>query len=163
MRARFDLRIEMERQGGRLVMRRIPIAVDTTPLRIRGRVGDSLYRSARAAGAPPAAIQSYLRVVGKQISVGSDIRAGDEFDIIIDYRRAETGESETGKLLYAGSDPWRKIETLDARMECRRPGAMVRGVGRRRAARRHGAADQRARDLDLRHAAPPDPRVSADA
>lgn len=102
MRARFDLRIEMEREGDRLVMRRIPIAVDNTPLRIRGRVGDSLYRSARAAGAPPAAIQSYLRVIGRQISVGSDIRASDEFDIIVDYRRAETGESETGKLLYAG-------------------------------------------------------------
>lgn len=102
MRARFDLRIEMERIDGRLVMRRIPIAVDATPLRIRGRVGDSLYRSARAAGAPAEAIQSYLRVIGKQISVGSDIRASDEYDIVVDYRRAETGEAETGKLLYAG-------------------------------------------------------------
>jgi len=102
MRARFDLRIEMERVDGRLVMRRIPIAVDATPLRIRGRVGDSLYRSARAAGAPPEAIQAYLRVIGKQISVASDVRAGDEYDIIVDYRRAETGESEVGKLLYAG-------------------------------------------------------------
>ena len=102
MRARFDLRIEMERVGGQLVMRRIPIAVDSTPLRIRGRVGDSLYRSARAAGAPPEAIQSYLRVIGRQLSVGSDIRATDEYDIIVDYRRAETGESETGRLLYAG-------------------------------------------------------------
>ncbi|QCB56368.1 M23 family metallopeptidase [Sphingopyxis sp. PAMC25046] len=102
MRARFDLRIEMERVGGQLVMRRIPIAVDATPLRIRGRVGDSLYRSARAAGAPPEAIQSYLRVIGRQISVSRDIRSSDEFDIIVDYRRAETGESETGKLLYAG-------------------------------------------------------------
>ena len=102
MRARFDLRIEMERIDGRLVMRRIPIAVDATPLRIRGRVGDSLYRSARAAGASPESIQAYLRVIGRQISVGSDIRASDEFDIIVDHRRAETGESETGKLLYAG-------------------------------------------------------------
>ncbi|HMO76612.1 MAG TPA: M23 family metallopeptidase [Sphingopyxis sp.] len=102
MRARFDLRIEMEREGDRLVMRRIPIAVDNTPLRIRGRVGDSLYRSARAAGAPAEAVQAYLRVIGKQISVGSDIRASDEYDIIVDYRRAETGETEVGKLLYAG-------------------------------------------------------------
>ncbi len=102
MRARFDLRIEMERIGGQLVLRRIPIAVDATPLRIRGRVGDSLYRSARAAGAPPQAIQSYLRVIGQQVSIGSGIRAGDEYDIIVEHRRAETGESETGKLLYAG-------------------------------------------------------------
>lgn len=102
MRARFDLRIEMERIGGQLVLRSIPIAVDSTPLRIRGRVGDGLYRSARAAGAPPQAIQSYLRVIGQQISVGSAIRASDEFDIVVEHRRAETGESETGKLLYAG-------------------------------------------------------------
>ena len=102
MRARFDLRIEMERIDGRLVMRRIPIAVDSTPLRIRGRVGDSLYRSARAAGASPESIQAYLRIIGRQISVGSDIRASDEYDIIVEHRRAETGESETGKLLYAG-------------------------------------------------------------
>src|SRR3546814_15468733 len=40
--------------------------------------------------------------IGRQISVSRDIRSGDEFDIIVDYRRAETGESETGKLLYAG-------------------------------------------------------------
>ena len=53
------------------------------------------------AGAPPDAIQSYLRVIAKQMSV-SAIRPTDEYDIIVDYRRAETGESETGKLLYAG-------------------------------------------------------------
>ena len=102
MRARFDLRIEMARINGRMEMRRIPIAVDDTPLRVRGRVGDSLYRSARAAGASPEAIQAYLRVIGRQISVGSDIASSDEFDIIVDHRRAATGESETGKLLYAG-------------------------------------------------------------
>jgi murein DD-endopeptidase MepM/ murein hydrolase activator NlpD len=102
MRARFDMRIEMERVGGELILRAIPIAVDSTPLRIRGRVGDSLYRSARAAGAPAEAIQSYLRVIGSQMSVGRDLKPSDEFDIIIDYRRAATGESEAGKLLYAG-------------------------------------------------------------
>src|SRR3546814_14385885 len=32
----------------------------------------------------------------------SSIRATDEYDIILDYHRAETGETETGKLLYAG-------------------------------------------------------------
>lgn len=102
MRARFDLRVEMERIDGRLVLRRVPIAVDDMPLRIRGRVGDSLYRSARAAGAPPSAIQAYLRVINQQIAVGSEVRADDEYDIIVEHRRAETGESETGKLLYAG-------------------------------------------------------------
>lgn len=134
MRARFDLRIEMERIDGRLVMRRIPIAVDNTPLRIRGRVGDSLYRSARAAGAPPEAIQSYLRIIGRQISVGRDIRATDEFDIVIDYRRAETGESETGKLLYAGLIRGGKprLSMLEWRKDGRSQWFEASGVGEQR-------------------------------
>ncbi len=101
-RAALDLRLEITREAGALRMDRIRIAVDNTPLRIRGRVGDSLYRSARAAGAPPSAIQSYLRVIAGQLSISRDIRADDQFDIILAHRRAETGESETGSLLYAG-------------------------------------------------------------
>lgn len=134
MRARFDLRIEMERIDGRLVMRSIPIAVDNTPLRIRGRVGDSLYRSARAAGAPPEAIQAYLRVIGKQISVGSDIRSSDEFDIVVDYRRAETGESETGKLLYAGlvRNGNAKLSMLEWKKDGRSQWFEASGVGEQR-------------------------------
>jgi len=34
----------------------------------------------------------------------SSIRASDEFDIIVDYKRAETGEIKVGKLMYAGID-----------------------------------------------------------
>ena len=48
------------------------------------------------------AVQSYLRVLDTQLSVGRDVRAGDEFDIIVAHRRAETGEVEVGELLYAG-------------------------------------------------------------
>jgi murein DD-endopeptidase MepM/ murein hydrolase activator NlpD len=101
-RAALDLRLEVTRENGALQLERIPIAVDDTPLRIRGRVGDSLYQSARNAGAPMSAIQTYLRVVATQLSVGRDISAGDEFDIIVAHRRAETGEVEIGELLYAG-------------------------------------------------------------
>ena len=102
-RARFDLKIAIERVDGRLALTRIPIAVDDTPLRIQGRVGSSLYRAARAAGAPGKAIESYIRAIAGQISIGS-IGADDEFDIIIEHRRAATGETETGQLLYAGLD-----------------------------------------------------------
>ena len=59
MRARFDLRIEMEREGDRLVMRRIPTR-STTPRCGFGPRRRQPLSSARA-GAPPAAIQSYLR------------------------------------------------------------------------------------------------------
>ncbi len=100
-RARLDLAIDVTRENGALVAHRMPIAVDNTPLRIRGVVTDSLYRAARAAGATPGTVQTYLRVIGKQISLGK-IRAGDRFDIIVAHRRAATGETETGALLYGG-------------------------------------------------------------
>jgi murein DD-endopeptidase MepM/ murein hydrolase activator NlpD len=101
-RARFDLKLEVARVDGALRLNQIPIEVDDTPLRIRGRVGSSLYRSARAAGAPPAAIQEYLRAIGTRMSVNRDIAADATFDLIVEHRRAETGEIEIGRLIYAG-------------------------------------------------------------
>lgn len=100
-RARLDLGIEISRAGGVLQVKRSAIRVDSTPLRIQGVVGDSIYRSARAAGAPPKAIQAFLRVIAQQVDLGS-IGTGDRYDIVTGYRRAETGEVEVGELLYAG-------------------------------------------------------------
>lgn len=102
-RARFDLKLRIERIDGALTLTRVPIAVDNTPLRIQGRVGSSLYRAARAAGAPAKAVESYIRAIASQIGISS-IGADDRFDIIIEHRRAATGETETGQLLYAGLD-----------------------------------------------------------
>jgi len=101
-RARFDLRLEIVRANGQLLLVQTPIAIDATPLRIQGRVGDSLYRSARAAGVPARAVESYIRALSGQISVPSGLGSDDRFDIIIEHRRAATGETETGQLLYAG-------------------------------------------------------------
>lgn len=102
-RARLDLAIEINRVDGVLNVTRIPISVDSTPLRIRGRVGPSLFLSARAAGMPAKAIQAYLKVIDDRVSVGN-IGSDDMFDIVVGYRRAETGEAEVGDLLYAGLD-----------------------------------------------------------
>jgi murein DD-endopeptidase MepM/ murein hydrolase activator NlpD len=101
-RARFDLQLAVERRGGRLALDPRPIKVDATPLRVRGVVGPSLYRSARAAGAPASSVQQYLRALGAEVDLDSAIAAGDEFDIVVEYKRAATGEVEAGKLLYAG-------------------------------------------------------------
>ena len=94
-RARLDLDMTFERLGGVLSVQRVPIRVDNTPLRIQGVVGDSIYRSARAAGAPPKAVQAFLRVIAKQVDLGS-IAAGDRYDIVTEYRQAETGDVEVG-------------------------------------------------------------------
>lgn len=103
-RARFDLELEVDRldSGGPLNLTRRIIRVDETPLRIRGTVGDSLYRSARAAGAPASAVQAYLKALGGQIDLQGDIRATDTFDLIVSHRRAATGERQAGQLLFAG-------------------------------------------------------------
>ena len=104
-RARFDLELGIERsEAGNLALVRRPIEVDDTPLRIRGTVGESLYRSARAAGAPASAVQAYLKALGDQIDIDRNVRSTDTFDIIVSHRRAATGERQAGKLLYAGVD-----------------------------------------------------------
>ncbi|WP_234002355.1 M23 family metallopeptidase [Erythrobacter sp. AP23] len=103
-RARFDLELEIGRfaEGSDLSLTKNVIRVDETPLRIRGTVGDSLYRSARAAGAPASAVQSYLKTLGQYVNLDRDVRAGDTFDFILAHRRAATGERQAGQLLYAG-------------------------------------------------------------
>ncbi|WP_030538769.1 M23 family metallopeptidase [Sphingobium sp. DC-2] len=132
-RARLDLALEVNRVGGVLQVKRTPIHVDNTPLRIQGVIGDSIYQSARAAGAPPKAIQSFLRVIAQQIDLGS-VRAGDRYDIITEYHRAETGEAEVGDLLFAGlrRASGRGIDMLKWTSEGRSQWFEASGVGERR-------------------------------
>jgi murein DD-endopeptidase MepM/ murein hydrolase activator NlpD len=101
-RARFDLNLDVARGGGALALSRQPIPVDATPLRIRGLVGSSLYRSARAAGAPVKAVQQYLAAIDAHVSLDGDVSSRDQFDFVVAYKRSANGESETGELLYAG-------------------------------------------------------------
>ena len=118
-RARFDLELEVGRQGadpdtgigGDLALVRNIIRVDDTPLRVRGKVGSSLYRSMRASGVPASAVQDYLRALDDQIDLDREVRATDEFDIIIAYRRAATGERQAGQLLFAGLEREGKPKT----------------------------------------------------
>ncbi len=103
-RARFDLNMLVSRVGGALVVTPQPIAIDHTPLRIRGLVGQSLYRSARAAGAPAKVVEAYIRALASRISIGSDVAPTNVFDIAIAQQRAATGEVQLGEILYAGLD-----------------------------------------------------------
>ncbi|UUL82967.1 M23 family metallopeptidase [Sphingomonas qomolangmaensis] len=102
-RARFDLALELLRTGDGLALRRIPIAIDNTPLRIRGRVGASLYRSARAAGAPARAVEAFIKSISAKLPM-TRIAADDEFDLIVERASAATGEVQLGNLVYAGID-----------------------------------------------------------
>lgn len=132
-RASLDMAIDISRENGALSVRRTRIAVDDTPLRIRGVVTDSLYQAARAAGALPATIQNYLRVIGQQVPLSS-IAPGTKFDIIIAHRRAETGETETGDLLYGGLQlaSGKKIDMLRWSHEGKHQWFEASGVGQKR-------------------------------
>lgn len=102
-RAAFDMRLGVERENGALVLREMPIPVDDTPLRVQGRVGGSLYRALRAAGAPVGAVEAYIKALATRVAMGA-IGADARFDLIVAQRRAATGEVETGDLLMAGLD-----------------------------------------------------------
>lgn len=101
-RARSDLELAVKRIDGALRVVPRPIAVDSTPLRIRGTIGGSLYRSARASGAPIEAIQQYLQVLDQHLSLDTGVEAGDTFDMVVAFKRSATGETQVGELLYAG-------------------------------------------------------------
>ncbi len=103
LRAGLDLDLVIAAgDDGRLAAHSRRIAVDTTPVRIRGRVGDGLYWSLRAAGVTAPAAADYLKALATQIDVGGDLAPDDRFDLVIAHRRAATGEAQAGPLLYAG-------------------------------------------------------------
>jgi murein DD-endopeptidase MepM/ murein hydrolase activator NlpD len=72
-----------------------PAPAVTGPIRIRGRIGDGLYWSLRAAGASPQVAAAYLAALATEIDVGGDVGSGDSFDLVL---------SGGGQLLYAGLD-----------------------------------------------------------
>jgi murein DD-endopeptidase MepM/ murein hydrolase activator NlpD len=71
-----------------------PTPVVTGPLRIRGRVGDGLYWSLRAAGATPQVAAQYLAALATEIDVGA-VAPNDSFDMVL---------GPTHELIYAGID-----------------------------------------------------------
>jgi hypothetical protein len=100
-RARFDMRLSFSRVGNSLTMLRQPIAVDHTPMRIGGTISNGIYVSATGAGAPPKAVETYLRAITSKVQLG-DLENGARFDMVVERARAATGEIQFGKLLYAG-------------------------------------------------------------
>ena len=131
-RARFDLALELARADGGLALKTIPIAIDHTPLRIQGRVGGSLYHAARAAGAPPKAVEAYIKSLSSRVPMGQ-VGGNDRFDIIVERQRAETGEVQLGKLLYAGLDQGkRKVGLLRWEQGGKVQWYDPKGVGERR-------------------------------
>ena len=103
-RAGLDRNVSLTSAAEGLQLAVTAIAVDNRPLRIRGRAGDGLYWALRVSGVSPQAAGEYLRAIGAQLDVGGEIGPDDRFDLIVANRRAATGESQEGPLLYAAID-----------------------------------------------------------
>lgn len=130
-RARFDLALAVTRDAGMLALHATSIAIDHTPLRIQGRVGTSLYRAARAAGAPAKAVEAYIKTVSGHVPMGQ-VGQDDRFDIVVERARAATGEIQLGKLLYAGLDGRRSVRLVRWEDDNRTEWLDPKGVGERK-------------------------------
>ena len=104
-RAAFDLRLEVGRVDGALALKRIPIAVDDTPLRVTGTVGGNLARAVRDAGVPAAQAAEFRQNLAYVVDLQRQVGRHDRFDVVLAHRHAATGENETGALLYAALHP----------------------------------------------------------
>ena len=101
-RAAFDLRLELTRaENGALNLKRIPIAIDETPLRVTGAVGGSLARAAKAAGLPAPVVAEAIQQLGYVVDFQHGVGRRDKFTLLVEHKRAETGETQTGNLIYA--------------------------------------------------------------
>jgi len=100
LRAAFDLRVEVARAGSALTMRRIPIKVDSTPLRLSGSVGSSLNRALRSAGIPGSQAAEFVKQMRHVVDFQRGLGKADRFEIVIEQDRAETGEVRHGQLLF---------------------------------------------------------------
>lgn len=104
-RAAFDLKLKIARAAdGALALTRIPIAINTTPLRLEARVGSSFYRAAHDAGAPAPIIAQFEKLLSYRLDFERDVRGRDRFDLLLEHKQAATGEAITGGLIYAKLD-----------------------------------------------------------
>ena len=174
-RARFDLELELSRPGVG------EIAEDGTSVIPSGRWRSNATSSAwmkprcacaarsapactvrlRQAGVPASAVQEYLKALDSQIDMDREVRSSDEFDIILAYRRAATGERQAGQLLYAGVDRAGKPRTQLMRWGKDGRFYEASAVGEQRGGLLAPGAG--ADHLELRNAPPPDSRLQADA
>jgi murein DD-endopeptidase MepM/ murein hydrolase activator NlpD len=101
-RASFGLALSVSRVGNALTLARHEIAIDSTPLRLEGLVGHSLYASARASGAPARTVEIALKALAAHINIGRDLSPADTFILVSDHKRAATGEVQLGDLQFVG-------------------------------------------------------------
>lgn len=104
-RAAFDLKLELARAAdGGFGVKRVPIPIDHTPLRIDERVGKSFHRSLAAAGVPSTVTRALAALLAHRLDFEREVKGADRVTVILEHQRAATGETITGDVLYARLD-----------------------------------------------------------
>lgn len=104
LRSAFDMRLAVRRVDGALQLKKIPIKVDSSPIRVNGLVGSSLLRSLQSSGIPAKQAREFTSVMGYVVDMQRGVGGRDRFDIIVERDKAETGEVRYGGMLYGALD-----------------------------------------------------------
>ncbi|HWE45493.1 MAG TPA: peptidoglycan DD-metalloendopeptidase family protein [Caulobacteraceae bacterium] len=87
---------------GTLEARRLEEKVSDETTVAHGRVNGSLFESAAALGATSAVTDQVVKLFQHKLDFARDITGGDQFTLVFDRERTETGRTvETGQLLFA--------------------------------------------------------------
>jgi murein DD-endopeptidase MepM/ murein hydrolase activator NlpD len=113
VRTAFDQQVELERNDNAIIARAIAIPVIEQPIRVSGTVGSSLFVSARNAGVPSRAIANFIEALSFSVDFQRDVLSKDRFDLVFERRVAQTGEVETGDLLYATLDLGKRDKPIE--------------------------------------------------
>lgn len=104
LRSAFDMRLAVRRVDGALQLKKIPIKVDSAPIRVNGLVGGGLLRSLQSSGIPAKQAREFVNVMGYIVDMQRGVSGRDRFDIVVERDKAETGEVRYGSMLYGALD-----------------------------------------------------------
>jgi murein DD-endopeptidase MepM/ murein hydrolase activator NlpD len=113
VRTAFDQRAEIIRTGNDFAASAIALKVADAPVRVSGQIGSSLSVSARRAGVPAAVINKFIQVLSFGVDFQRDVGARDTYDLVFERKVAETGDVQTGGLLYATLTLGKRKETIE--------------------------------------------------
>lgn len=89
-------------QGGGFTAEKSSVALTSRLVSVDGRIGGSLFLSAKHAGAPDQVVADFANVFAYDVDFQREIFGGDEFEAIYEVRYDENGAIvETGDILFA--------------------------------------------------------------
>ncbi len=100
-RARFDLKMALERKGDAFQTIATPVAIRDAPRLVRVPVGHSLYVAAHRMGVPARVVSELSTAMSYSVDFQRDVVANDTLDLVFERQISADGLTEDGTLQYA--------------------------------------------------------------